>query len=116
MTNYFVLNLQVPPLPLWLYIFSVGKNAIYKITWGRENLVIKGIRTFLDCFLEGSMRKPGFPGGSLVKNPPANAGDAALTLRLGRPPGKGNGSSRQYSCLGNPMDRGASWAIVHGVA
>ena len=115
MTNYFVLNLQVPPPPLWLYIFSVGKNAIYKITWGRENPVIKGIRTFLDCFLEGSMGKPGFPGGSLVKNPPTNAGhagDAALILGLGRPPGEGNGSSR----LGNPMDRGASWATVRGVA
>ena len=119
MTDYFVLNLQVPPPPLWLYIFSVGKNAIYIIAWGRENPVIKGIRTFSDCFLEGSLGKDGFPGGSLVKNPPANAGrarDAGLILGLGRPPGEGNGSSHQYSCLGNPMDRGALWATVHGVA
>ena len=58
----------------------------------------------------------GFPGGSLVKNPPANAGDSCSILRSERSPGEGNGSSLQYSCLGNPMDREAQWAIVHEVA
>ena len=57
-----------------------------------------------------TLRLPGFPGGSVVKNPPANAGDA------GRSPQKVNGYPLQYSCLGNPMDRGAWWATVHGVA
>ena len=57
----------------------------------------------------------GFPGGPVVKNPPANAGDVGLTPGLGRSPGVGNGNPLQYSCLGNPMDRGAWWAIVHGV-
>ena len=55
----------------------------------------------------------GFPGGSVVKNQPANAGDVELTPGPGRSPGEGNGNSLQYSCLGNPMDRGAWWAIVH---
>ena len=57
----------------------------------------------------------GFPGGSVVKNLPANAGDVCLIPDLGRSPGEGNGNPLQYSCLGNPMDRGAWQAIVHGV-
>ena len=57
-----------------------------------------------------------FPGGSLVENPPANAGDAGLIPGLGRSPGEGNVNPLQYSCLGNLMDRGALWATVHGVA
>ena len=54
----------------------------------------------------------------MVKNPPANAGDLRDTgsfSGLGRSPGEGNGNPLQYSCLENPMDRGAWWAIVHGV-
>ena len=57
----------------------------------------------------------GFPGGSVVKNPPASAGDAGLIPELGRSPREGNGNPLQQSCLRNPMDRGAWWAIVHGV-
>ena len=57
----------------------------------------------------------GFLGGPVVKNPPANAGDAGLIPRLERSPEEGNGNSLQYSCLGNPMDRRAWWATVHGV-
>ena len=48
-----------------------------------------------------------FPGGSWVKNPPTNSGDTSLIHRSGRSPGEGNGNLLQYSCLGNPMDRGA---------
>ena len=51
----------------------------------------------------------------MVKNPLANAGDMGSVLGLGRSPGGGNGNPLQYSCLGNPMDRGAWWATVHGV-
>ena len=57
----------------------------------------------------------GFPGGSVVKNPPANAGDTGLIRQLGRSPGEGNGNPLQYSCLKNPMDRGAWRATVRGV-
>ena len=56
-----------------------------------------------------------FPGGSVVKNPPANAGDVGSILGSGRSPGEGNDNPLQYSCLGNPMDRGAWQATVHGV-
>ena len=58
----------------------------------------------------------GFPGGAVVKNPLANSGDVGSTLGLGRSPGEGNGNPLQYSCLGNPVDRGAWRATVQGVA
>ena len=58
----------------------------------------------------------GFPGGTTVKNPPVNAGDAGLMPGLGRSPGEENGSQEsQDSCLGNPWTRGAWRAAVHGV-
>ena len=56
----------------------------------------------------------GFPGGSLVKNLPANAGDGKIS-GLGRSPGGGNDNLFQYSCLGHSMDRGVWWATVHRV-
>ena len=56
----------------------------------------------------------GFPDGSVVKNLPANAGDVSLIPGSGRSPGEGDGNALQYFCLGNPMDRAAWRAIVHG--
>ena len=58
----------------------------------------------------------GFPSGSVVKNLPANAQDAGSIHGSGRSPGVGNVNLLQYSCLENPLDRGAWWATVHGVA
>ena len=58
----------------------------------------------------------GIPGGSVVKNPPANEEDIGSVPGLRRSPGEGNGNSLQYSCLGNPMDGEAWQAIVHEVA
>ena len=58
----------------------------------------------------------GFPGGSVIKNPPTNARITGLIPGLGRPPGERNGYPLQYSCLGNPMDTGAWWATVHRAA
>ena len=58
----------------------------------------------------------GFPGGSVVKNLPANAGDTSSIPGLERSPGEGNVNPFQYFCLENPMDRGACWAMVHGVS
>ena len=60
-----------------------------------------------------------FPGGSVVKNPPANARDTGGRGSVpgsGRSSGEGNDNPLQYSCLGNSMDRGAWRTIVHGVA
>ena len=58
----------------------------------------------------------GLPGGSVVKNPPANAGDVGLIPGSGRSPGEGNGHPLQCSGLENPMDRGARQVTFHGVA
>ena len=56
------------------------------------------------------MSSSGFPGGSVMKNPPASAGNKGLI------PEKENGNPLQYSCLGNPMDRGAWQTTVYGIA
>ena len=56
------------------------------------------------------------PGSLLVKNLPANEGDSGSISGLRRSPGEENGNPLQYSCLGNPMDRGTWWATVHGVS
>ena len=61
----------------------------------------------------------GFPGGSVVKNLPANVRDTrdvGLISGSERSPAVGNGNPFQYSCLENSMERGAWWATVHGVA
>ena len=57
----------------------------------------------------------GFPGGSVVRNLPVSAGYVGSIPGSGRSPGVGNGNPLNF-CLGNSMDRGAWWAIVHGVA
>ena len=57
----------------------------------------------------------GFPGSSVIKNPPTKAGDAGSIPWSGRCPGEGNGNPLQYSCLENPVDRGPWQAAVHGV-
>ena len=58
----------------------------------------------------------GFPGGSVVKNLPAKAGDTGSIPGLGRSLRGENGNILQYSCLGNPTNGGAWWATVLGVA
>ena len=61
----------------------------------------------------------GFLGGRVVKNLPVNARDsrdASSIPGLGRYPGVGHGNLPQYTCLGNPKERGAWWATVHGIA
>ena len=61
----------------------------------------------------------GFSGGSVVKSLPANARDTKDVGQIpesGRSPGEGNGNPLQYSCLGNPKDRGAWQATLHGAA
>ena len=67
------------------------------------------------CVARHSLKKDGgrgggaFPGVPVEKNPPANAGNAGSIPGSGRPPGKGNGYTLQYSCLENSMDREAAW-------
>ena len=78
--------------------------------WGGEENQISRAATlsYLKCIFKG------FPGGSVVKNPLANARDMGSIPGLGRSPGIGN--PLWLSCLGNPTDRGAWWATVNGIA
>ena len=83
---------------------------------GQKGHSSKGTSRFCS-FLLG--KSGDFPGGSVIKNPPANAGDARVTGSIpgsGRSPGGGHGNPLQYSCLENPMDRGVWQATVYRVA
>ena len=93
-------NRQIPPNVrkyntfLLVSVFNVGFREFYEESDGATpySFIIKG-----------------FPGGAVVKNPPANAGDArdtGLIPESGRSPGEGNGNPLQCYCLGNPMDKG----------
>ena len=66
-------------------------------------------------FFSNILLKVGFPGGSVGKEHTCNAGDAYSVSGWGRSPGEGNVNPLQYSCLGNPMDRGVWQATAHGV-
>ena len=101
------------PLKTFLFIYSL-------LCW----VVLVVLRVFSSCSGRGLLlvavhRLLGFSGDAKVKNLPANAGDAGVLGWIpssGRSSGGGSGNPLQYSCLGNPMDRGAWWATVHGVA
>ena len=67
-------------------------------------------------FIEVQCSLGGEPGGSAVKNHPARAGNTGSNPGLGSLPGEVNASPLQYSGVENPMDKGALWATVHGVA
>ena len=62
-----------------------------------------------------NFKNKGFPGGSMVENPPPNAGDMGLISGSWRPPGERNGTPLHYYCQENPMDIGAWWATAHGL-
>ena len=91
---------------------KVGSKHNYKVWNSNENVQSKKV-----IYLVSLSFNVDFPGAG-VKNLPANAGDTGdldLIPGLGRSSGEGNGNPFQYSCLGNPMDRGAWWSTVHGV-
>ena len=108
---------HMPHLALALALNYSG-SPVWKKGWGYPQgrwPVLSG-RTVIFCYPVPSLM--GFPGGSMVKSLPENAGDAGGTSSIPgsrRSPGEGNGNPLRYSCLGNPMDRGAWWAAVHGV-
>ena len=101
------------------------KNAIQPCAWKEENqntgeqdCRYKFSEKYSKCRYYHLITRKGFPGGASVKNLPAIAGDIrdmGSIPGLGRSPGGGHGNPLQYSCLENPMDRGAWWATVHRV-
>ena len=112
----FFLYLPSSPLFLFLAHMYIGRSDFKerkrKPMVGRTTKKKTLFLAFLLCL-------PGFSGGSVVKNPPANAGDTwdmGSIHGSGRSPGEGNDNPLQCSCLEIPKDRGAWWATVHGVA
>ncbi|CAI9172850.1 unnamed protein product [Rangifer tarandus platyrhynchus] len=106
-------------------VLSTGNYAQYPVISHSERMCIVQCMCITDLLYSRDWHNivnqlyfnKGFPGGSEVKNLPANAGDArdAVSISgLGRYLGAGDGNPLQYSCLENSMDRGAWWATVHG--
>ena len=87
------------------------RNRADKVCWKMHFQII--YVNYCNAYLNKTVT--GFPGGSVVKNPPPNAGDTSLSPGSGRSPGEGNGNPLQCSCLENAMDRGAWPATIHGV-
>ena len=79
------------------------------------NLFWHGIYSLGESLIK-SLLIMGFPCSSVGKEPACSAGDLGLIPGWGRSPGEGSGNPLQYSCLENPMDRGACQATVYGVA
>ena len=116
-------------LAIWLCTcVCVYVHILMGVFWGCCNKLsqtwwLKASRIYSLIVLEArglkfglkSRYRQGFPGDSVIKNQPANAGAMGLIPGLGRSPGEGNDNPIQCSCLGSIMDRGAWWAIVHGV-
>ena len=105
------------PPPVFLPGESQGQGSLVGCyLWGRTELDTTEVTQQQQ---QQQVLQRGFPGGSVVKNPLANAGntrDVDLIPGLGRSPGGGHGNPLQYSCLENPMDRGAWWATVRRAA
>ena len=106
---------------IWLVELSTSFTQIYLISFTQIYLTHSIL--FIALKYDNWYNQPlvglgGFPGGSEVKNLPVNAEDSGDTGSISgwrRSPGRGNGHPFQYSCLGNLTDRGAWWAIAHGV-
>ena len=122
-------SLCITLLAMWLAAPSI-RSTVYSHTswievvtcfdsgkWQKEQYVIPSWASPFLC--RGSWActslLEGFPGGSVVKHPSANAASAGLIPGSGRSPGEGNGNPLQYSCLRNPLERGVWRAAVHGV-
>ena len=89
-------------------------NIIFLIFDNQD--VLSPLLAFLGFSLGGG--RMGFPGGTVVKNPPTNARDARDAGSIPgseRSPGEGHGNPLQYSHLENLMERGTWWAVVHGI-
>ena len=98
-----------------LRLAGVVYRLVVALMWEvrkRRGGVVSQIFSLSYCVME----RQGFLGGAVVKNLPADAGAAGSIPGLRRSPIGGNGHPLQYSCLENPMDRGAWWAVVHRVS
>ena len=92
------------------------KQGTKQITQVKHRLEQFSLASVLLLYAIRLLQLCGFPGSSVVKNPPVTARDTGSVPGLGRSPGEGNSTPVQYPCLENSMDRGAWWATVHRVA
>ena len=90
---------------------TITKEVEYILQFLHSNI----LPLFENMNLGQVIKSSGLPWWFGGKESACNAGDVGSILGLGRCPGEGNDNSFQFSCLGNPMDRGAWQAIVHGV-
>ena len=88
----------------------VTPNKVLRSNFSFSPIMLSCLKSLVVPIVFGS-----FPGGSVVKSMPANAGDVGSIPGLGRPLGEGNDNLLQYSCLENLIDKGAWWATVYGV-
>ena len=101
---------------LLMRVKKESENTALKLNFGKTKVMASSPMTSWQIEEENMeivIDLGGFPGGAAVKNPPANTGavrDVGLIPGSGRSPGGGNGNPLQYSCLGNPMDRGV-WQV-----
>ena len=99
------------PTPVFLPGESQGRGSLVGYVYG-----VRVRHDWSDLAAAAAAVNPkGFPGGLVVKNLLVNARDLGLIPDPGRSPEEGNSNPFQYSCLGNPMDKRAWWATVHGV-
>ena len=101
-------SLLLHDIPWHVYIIIAWTVSLLMDIWAVSSLELLKI---ICCY-----KYWGFPGGLEVKASAWNVGDPGSIPGSGRSPGEGNDNPLQYSCLGNPMDRGAWRAMVHGVA
>ena len=104
-------------------LWNLRRGILHGVAKVKSQHTQKGIRCHVNVskalFQSSLCYSQGFPGCSVVKSLPADvgtAGDSGLIPGSGRSPGGENGNPLQYSCLRNPMERKAWWAIVHGAA
>ena len=93
------------------------KRTIVQLYCGLKTKLNENLQCIENIHMNGfKILLLGFPGGSDGKESACNVGDLGLIPGSGRFPGEGNDNPLQYSCLENPMDRGAWWASGHGIA
>ena len=105
---------------LTLFTFSVHCSIVLKLKLGISGYVIT--LSIGKTYSFPSLDLPSYPGDTVIKNLPemqeatCNVGDLGLIPGLGKSPEEGNGNPLQYSCIGNCMEREASWVKFHGIA
>ena len=109
----FALKTEITPLQISLR--AVSQRPVSHCFPRRKVESSLSFQSYFQRVLHNRVGSKDFSGNSVVKNTAANVGNAGLILKWGSSPGTGNGDLLQCSCLENSIDRGAWWAVLHGV-